>query len=271
VREIPLRQPDNYDFLPSRDGLLPAGKPPHSRRLRGSENPSRKENLRSRISMVNQNPPLADFDLDYVCWESNEWRGSLGIRDYHGYCIFIFLTVGCGQYSAEGNGMKVVPFHLKISVVDYEGERLFEYEGAKFDALEAFDVFCGGQLSVMRGGKIIDRTRQIAVVGTHGACMSFCGLRKVFPGRVHDPRDFASLSSEYYRTGDVIILDFFGPSNFDLVGSSKDLATGLSALMASFEEKPTWDFNELIRSVAQKAPAAADALSKATVIRLREK
>lgn len=137
---------------------------------------------------------------------------------------------------------------IKVPVINFEGERLFEADGIKFDRLEAYDEFIGGQLTIMRNGETLDRTTRIGVFGTHESCTGFCGLEKIFGG---DLRSYGIdfLNAQDFEIGDIFILDVPLPLNFDFAQFLQRQACFSAAMDKTFHAMPVegttlGEFNE---------------------------
>lgn len=160
---------------------------------------------------------------------------------------------------------------IRINVVNHESEQLFESSGVMFDLLNAHDEFEKGQLSIIRGGDVLDRTEAIHEVGTHAACTCFCGLKKFFGENNSRSWAVSALAPEDFQAGDILFLDVLAFPNFDFVGFLRQHVCFLSATLQAFNEKSEINLGELRERVAKEVATTAEGFASATVVRFRER
>ncbi len=98
----------------------------------------------------------------------------------------------------------VKPFFkkAKIFVVKEKGERFFKCGKLLFDSLNAYSIFHGGMLTLIRNGEIVEQTKGIEYWGSHGRSLCFV-FEDPLTG-IEQPR--LSIEAQECRVGDVLVL-----------------------------------------------------------------
>ncbi len=113
----------------------------------------------------------------------------------------------------------------EINVVSHEDELLFKRNDILFGQIHAQLGFENGEVRVYRAGELFDQTSYINWHGTHGAAITFFGLRRVF-GIVEPNVDNgrSELESKDFQEGDLLVLEVPDPEENDFDWYLKMLA-----------------------------------------------
>lgn len=158
---------------------------------------------------------------------------------------------------------------IAIRVVKYNGEVFFNIGNVFFDLLSAEDQhFIDGQLTIMRKGKIFDQTTMITEVGTHAACLCFCGLERLFRG-TYWGHAVNALSADQLKVGDRLILTISAPQEYDYEANLIEVYQYQKALRESLQGHPDGIGMQALVAEVQKTVAEAPAVDVAHPIILR--
>ena len=125
-------------------------------------------------------------------------------------------------------GEKMANRRIVISVIEPEGEKLFESDGVRFDMLYADQMWKDGKRTIMRDGAVFDQTSYIDEYGTHAACTCFCGLKKI----ANSNPAVNGVQPCHFNIGDELILEFPArPDNeIGFVDHLRESACAISAI-----------------------------------------
>ena len=141
---------------------------------------------------------------------------------------------------------------IEIVVVNYEQALWFEFEGLKFDTLDAFEEFYGKKVVVIRNGVAIVTGRVWDARGE--MVFSDCGGREGVNLRG------SALHAEDFRLSDRLVLDV--PDGFSLTHQLEESCRFLNTMLASMPEGQSMTLGEAAGKIADELGKAPSVTSR---------
>ncbi len=148
---------------------------------------------------------------------------------------------------------------IEIEVVDYESEPWFQFEGLKFDTLDAFWELDCKKFQVMRNGEVIATGRVFEARGE--PVFNDYGSGKGI--RLYG----SALRAEDFLLSDHLMLDV--PDEFNLVNKLTESCRFLGAVITSMSVGQKMTMNEARERITTELESAAPSETPAQVLRFR--